>query len=341
MYGGYDALASYIAFRNSNGACLTVCEALMRLDHDRGSCRFPHCLAKLTISRQIRCADIFVLDHDCGSGRYLSRVCATCGYILFGKLLQIISILISRTTCYSTMKQQRKCSSTSECTMRIVVTDDPMGNSTPVHVYFLPTRLPAPGTSPGWIYKLLVRVSRADIVPRCHHSQSASSDAAHWFFDLAREHLERRGFRRYLCYWDSMTLTYHHHRVRGWCRNSWREHIACTESEAASICSTLLQRGMIHTVRHSVCEWDCGCCIMLQNDELPPTRTEITQLIMHARSERLLSLKLRLLGLPQIDRVWCDPEWPIAGRYKGETTPEIIFDGEFSGKPHSYDKLIF
>ncbi len=119
-------------------------------------------------------------------------MCAECGYVLFGRLLQIICIPNSRTTCYSTISQHHKRSSTSERMMRIIMTDDPTGNSTPVHVHFLPTRLPAPGTSPGWVYKILVRASRKHIVPRRHHHVRAARDAARVVAHACRGRAARR-----------------------------------------------------------------------------------------------------------------------------------------------------
>lgn len=210
------------------------------------------------------------------------------------------------------------------------MTDDPTGNITPVHVYFLPTRLPAPGTSPGWLYKVLAQAWHCHPVARRHHLVRASRDAAAAFFALAGEHLGRR-----LTYWDSQTATYHHHRLEGFFRNTWREHIVCTKDEAASICDTLLQRGSVRNVHHSVADWDCGCCVALQDDATPPTRAEIMQLIACSRTEKLLSVRLRSLGLPRIDTIWYYPAWPVGGRYSGGTVAEAIFEERFSGTPPS------
>ena len=221
--------------------------------------------------------------------------------------------------------------------MRIIMTDDPTGSITPVHIHFLPTRLPAPGTSPGWIYRLLVQASRAHAIPEARRRSQTARDAA-WeaasaFFELARQHLRCR-----ITVWLSSTLTYHHHRLERFFRNAWPAHIVCTESEAASVCDTLRQRGLVSNVHHSVAMWDSGCCVALQDEAAAPTRAEIIHLIVCARAEQLLSVKLRTIGLARTDRIWCYPEWPLAGRYCGNTMPEVVFGD--SGTPSTYERAI-
>ena len=64
---------------------------------------------------------------------------------------------------------------------------------------------------------------------------------------------------------------------------------------------------------------------------------------MYARNDKLLSLKLRSIGLAQINRVWYYAEWPIAGKYTRDTTSEALSDGSasvVSGTSCSYDKSI-
>ena len=236
------------------------------------------------------------------------------------------------------MNHQPEPPPASERMMRIVMTDDPTGHKALVHVHFLPTHLPAPGTSAGWIYRLLVRATRSTSVPRSHyHDMQTGRGAARTVLELAREQLGRRITER-----ESETLTYHRNRFERFIRNRWREHIMCTEDEAASVCDVLLQHGIVNSLHHSAAEWDRGCRAVLQDDVLPPSRMEVVQLIMHiksdARKEKLLSLRLRSIGLAQIDRAWCYSEWPVGGRYNGGTTPETTF---ISGTARFPDDLSF